>query len=107
MGMNSEMKACRICGKPLPIASHFNRLYCDDCRRRHRLASYSRSRKKFYQKHSKELLADKREEYHWYKARGICVDCHQRDAAIINGRKMTRCPECMERNRKSKKKKKA
>ena len=42
--------------------------------------------------HEREYV---RETYRWYKAHGICVACHHRDA--VPGRTM--CPECTEKRR--------
>lgn len=36
-----------------------------------------------------------KETYRWYKAHGVCVKCHHRDAMQDS----TMCPECAEKNR--------
>lgn len=40
-----------------------------------------------------EYNARKREEYHWYKAHGVCVKCHSANA--VSGR--TLCASCFEK----------
>ena len=99
----SKTKCCRECGEPLPEGSHFRRLYCDRCKRLHRLETYRKSQHRSYKKHRKARLLEKKDLYEWYKLKGICVDCHQRDALIEGGKHYTRCAECLEKNRKKKK----
>ena len=97
--ITSETKSCKGCGKPLPEGSDYRRKYCEDCNHIHRLASWKKAKHKSYKKHRKAILLDRKEEYQWYKKRGICVDCHAADAVIRDGVRMTRCAACMERQR--------
>ena len=103
--LTSEIQSCRKCGKPLPQAAKCNTLYCDDCLRENRRETWRNARRKSYKKHRQKILKERREEYKWYKERGICVDCHAADAVIRDGVQMTRCAACQERQKTRKKKK--
>lgn len=106
LSLNSEMKCCRKCGKPLPDGARWNTLYCENCLHENKLETWRKARRKSYGKHKERYKQEKREEYKWYKERGICVDCHQRSAAVIDGKQFTRCVECMTRFKQFREKKK-
>ena len=80
------MRVCRECGKPLPEGVRYNTLYCYDCIRKHHVDAMKRYR----EKNGDKLREEDRQEYHYYKEHGICVDCHQ--AAADEG--YTTCTAC-------------
>lgn len=102
-----KKKCCRKCKAPLPPTASKNTLYCEACLHENRLATWRKARRKSYRKHRNRYKQEKREEYKWYKERGICVDCHARDAAVLpDGTRMTRCTECMTRFKELRRRKK-
>ena len=90
----------------MPEGSDYRRLYCDNCKRAHRIASWRKAKRKSYKKNRAAIIEERRQEYQWYKERGICVDCHAADAVIRDGVRLSRCAACMERQNESRRKKK-
>ena len=94
MGLNSEMKCCRDCGKPLSVTQRGNALYCFSCadkRRKKRGREYA---KRYAREHKEEIAEYQKERRNWLKSKGFCVVCGSEKAA--DG--LTKCPACREKS---------
>jgi hypothetical protein len=101
LGINSETPCCKECGNPLPLGAPTWTRFCADCRKKHRL----KNARDYYWRHKDELDASSVETYHWYKDRGICVNCHRREAEVLpDGTKLARCKKCLAKGQKAQRK---
>ena len=80
------MRVCRECGEQLAEWVRYNTLYCPACIRKHHIEAMKRYR----EKNGARLREEDKQEYYYYKAHKICVDCHQ--AAADKG--YTTCTAC-------------
>lgn len=107
MGITSETRCCRDCGKPLSVWQRGNALYCYECAEVRRQKSHRTYAKKYAREHKAELAKYQHERREWLKSHNMCIDCGSEKA--VDGQ--TRCEACREKSRlhwrKYKQKKKA
>lgn len=107
MGITSETKSCRQCGKPLSITQRSNALYCYDCGRERLKKARRGYAKRYAAEHKEEIAQYQRERRTWLIAHNMCVVCGS--AKAIEGQ--TLCESCRKKARlqwkKCKQKKKA
>ena len=95
--ITSETPCCEECGKPLPFGASSLTRFCSDCSKKHR----AKNARDYYWKHKDELDAASVETYYWYKERGICVNCHRREAEVLpDGKRLVRCKKCLAKGQK-------
>ena len=94
MGITSETRRCRDCGKPLSITQRGNAKYCFECAEERQKEARRTASKKYGKKHRKERSQYQKDRREWLKAHNFCVVCGSEKA--IDG--LTMCESCREKD---------
>lgn len=97
MGITSETRCCRDCGKPLSVTQRSNAKYCFGCAEERRKEVQRRHSRKYGKNHREELSQYQKARRTWLKEHGICVSCGNEDA--VEG--LTLCQKCREKSNES------